>query len=89
MDQQELHNLLIGKGVDPAAFDVLGAARDSFPDERYLLRYIQSNIAGKPDYWATYYSERGGWHGLKRFGSEDEACRSFLAMLLNDPTASD
>jgi hypothetical protein len=63
-----------------------GSDRDPIPGDRYLLRHIPSHIAGMPDSWVTYYAERGGWHGVKRFVSEDDACRSFPAMILNDPT---
>ncbi len=78
MNRQELHDLLIATNIAPQTFDVLGVDRDPMPGDVFLLRFIKSWIDGKPDYWATYYSERGNWFQIKRFQSEDEACRYFL-----------
>jgi len=88
MDREDLHRQLIADGVRADAFDVLGSEPHPAPGEMYVLRFVHSGDCGRPDYWVTYYSERGNEVGLKRFASEDEACRDFLLEITKDATAS-
>jgi hypothetical protein len=38
------------------------------------------------DGWEVFYNERGNKNTLKVFDTEDEACRAFLQIVLEDPT---
>jgi hypothetical protein len=87
MDRRELHDLLVGQGIDPNTFDVTGSDPAPFPGDIYVLRHFPSPIVARPDYWATYYSERGGNHRQKKFASESEACRHFLAWIVAEQRA--
>ena len=78
MDRQELHNRLIATGIDPQSFDVLGSDVDPVPGDVFLLRFVKSWGVGRPSHWATYYSERGVQLSIRRFASEEDACRYFL-----------
>jgi hypothetical protein len=89
MDRRELHDLLISKGVNRDAFDVLGDDLQPIPGDLYVLRLFRSGVVGRPSRWATYYSERGGMNNLREFATEDEACRSFLSMMDKDLSTLD
>lgn len=88
MNREELHNLLVAEDFDQRAFDVLGAELHPPPGDIYILRSVRSGVIGKPDYWITYYSERGEARGLRQFASEAEACSFFLSEIRRDPLTS-
>ena len=60
-----------------------GIRRDSYsldgglPSELYCLNH-------QGERWEVYYSERGQKTGLQVFVSEEEACRVFLDLIMND-----
>jgi hypothetical protein len=85
MDRNELALQLSAKHIDPTAYDIFGA--NDFPTETYVIRPRRAGIIGEPDYWVTYYSERGLETGLRRFESEDAACRYFVDWVASDDTA--
>ena len=85
MDRQELHDRLIAANVDPRVFDVLGSDPDPFPGDIFVLRHVQIRDAGTPNYWPTYYCERGGRYFASRFASEDEACRHLFLQITKSP----
>ncbi|WP_161854770.1 hypothetical protein [Bradyrhizobium sp. CCBAU 051011] len=76
MDIAELQRILSDRGVRPRAFSVEGIGADH---EQYRLERSGG-------VWRTYYYERGNMNALREFPDEDEACRYFLEVLLNDPT---
>jgi hypothetical protein len=82
MDREQLADELRLREVDPRAYDIYG--RDDYPSETYVIRSRQSGAHGKPDYWVTYYSERGLESGIRKFDSEAEACQSFLGWVTSD-----
>ncbi|WP_065753818.1 hypothetical protein [Bradyrhizobium paxllaeri] len=76
MDIAELQRILSDRGVRSRAFSIEGIGAD---DEQYRLE--RDGVV-----WRTYYCERGNLNAVHEFPDEDEACRYFLEMLLNDPT---
>ena len=87
MDRQELHDLLLAKGIRSDAFDVQGVDLHPIPGGIYVLRLFRSGRVGEPHRWAIYYSERGLMTGLQEYVSEDEACRAFLLWIDTDRAA--
>jgi hypothetical protein len=75
VDRQELTAILRQEGINADCFALDGG----HPSERYVLD-------SRPDGWVTYYSERGQESGLRKFDTEDEACRHVLDQLRRDPT---
>jgi hypothetical protein len=82
-NRQELLAALAKHGVSPSSFDVSDEGKNT--NEVYVLRRRPSGIVGKPDFWTTFYCERGLEQELRQFASEGEACRYFLQLICDDP----
>lgn len=81
MDRSALRELLDRESVDRRAYVLDGPAglRVEDREERYFLEKTPSG-------WLVFYWERGLRRGEESFGSEGEACRYLLDLLLRDPT---
>jgi hypothetical protein len=81
MDRASLRDLLNRERIDPRAYGLDGSAGLPVADreERYFMEETTSG-------WSVYYWERGLRSGEQVFGSEDEACRHLLDLLLRDST---
>ena len=85
MNRKQLDSELKARNVDAIAYDIFGS--ENHISDTYLLRYCQSGTFGKPNYWATYYSERGQEREFRKFDSEAEACEYFLEWITREGTA--
>lgn len=83
MNKAELVTALLERGVDPNAFDV-DERRNA--TEIYVLQRRERGLISEPDFWVTFYGERGIERGLRHFPSEAEACQYFLEWVAGDPT---
>jgi len=73
MDRQGLRAELDRALVDPAFYDLEGAARDN----TFVLR-------GSGGKWVVFFSERGRRWEERQFDTEDGACRYLLHLVLRD-----
>jgi hypothetical protein len=81
MDRLSLREFLDRELIDPRSYGLDGA--EGLPAEDREERYfLEKDSSG----WSVYYWERGLRSGKQVFGSEDEACRHLLDMLLRDST---
>lgn len=81
MDRASLREFLGRERIDPRFYGLDGPAGLPVEDreERY---FMDRNSSG----WAVYYWERGIHREEQFFGSENEACRYLLDLLLRDST---
>jgi hypothetical protein len=81
MDRSSLREVLDRERIDPRCHGLDGPAGLPVEDreERYFMEETSSG-------WSAYYWERGFRSGEQAFGSEDEACRHLLDLLLRDST---
>ncbi|MEY2195380.1 hypothetical protein AB7942_21980 [Neobacillus sp. BF23-41] len=71
MNKNELNLLLINSNIPKDVYSLKGG----LPNEALCL----NNEDGK---WEVYYSERGVISQLKKFNSEEEACKYFYKEIL-------
>lgn len=76
MNITDLINALRSSGIREDAYSV-----DSSPRDESLCLEVDGGT------YRIYYSERGLRTGEAEYRSEDEACREFYRMLLEDPTS--
>jgi hypothetical protein len=77
MDVAELKITLDKEGVDPIYYSLNGSTKRAWIGADILEQ--------KEDGWVVYFSERGMTSNLKKYASEDEACKDILERLLSDP----
>jgi hypothetical protein len=77
MNQSELYKELKKQNIREDVYSLYGADID----ERLVLNQLGN---GK---WEIYYFERGIKTGLRVYAEEQEACKDFLSILFNDPSA--
>lgn len=80
MDIEQLASELKALKIDSTSYYIYGTG-DPKSDAFYVIRYCRAGVIGNPNYWTTYFFERGSETNLRKFFSEDEACRSFLEQL--------
>lgn len=73
MTVEELSIQLQTLGVRQDAYSLDGGS----PSEAYCLSH-------QSGHWEIYYSERGQKTGVQAFYSEDDACRAFLSLIMDD-----
>jgi hypothetical protein len=74
MTLQELEHKLVAVAVPKDAYCLSGGV----PNETYCIERTA-------DSWNVYYSERGSRSELRRFSSEDDACKYLYALLTKRP----
>ena len=62
----------------------MGSAADA--NEVYVISKEIPGLVGSPEYWLTYYLERGLKRGVRRFETEAAACNHFLEWVCADLT---
>jgi hypothetical protein len=76
MNVHDLRERLWAEGIRSDVYRLNG----EYENEALILEHSAQD-------WSVYYAERGIRTGEHRFGTEDEACRYMLQLLLKDPSA--
>ncbi|GGO94935.1 hypothetical protein [Wenjunlia tyrosinilytica] len=77
MDRYELHNALRAAGVGAGRYEIEGLSSGPHPVDHYFL-------AERPDGWVVGVHERGRREVIKRFPTEDGACRYLYTALTDE-----
>ncbi|WP_346895543.1 hypothetical protein [Clostridium sp. UBA7503] len=73
MNKKKLHEIILERKIPRDMYSLDGG----FPNEAYCLNK-------EKDQWEVYYSERGIKSQLKRYGTEEEACKALLTILIGE-----
>lgn len=72
MTKLDLKKLLEEEKINPTLYSLEGG----LPNEAFCLNK-------NSEFWEVYYSEKGNKSGLKKFDTENEACKYFYKLILS------